>query len=89
MKAHTTKKETTKVTYEHRATERFYAGEDYGPIYVEKGEVLEVTRTPEKLAKYFVTWAGGRGCLGPFGPEKVQVVEITKTIVTTVTEKVL
>ena len=64
------------VTYEHRVAKRYRAGFIDGYVYMEKGRVLAVTETPEKLAHYCLSLA--LGTLGPFGPDMVEVVKIEK-----------
>jgi hypothetical protein len=61
MKTTEIKKDETLTWFEHRATKKLLVDRFYNEdVIVEKGEVVEMTRTPEKRDKYQYGFDGGR-----------------------------
>ena len=89
MKTTETKKDDTNVYFEHRATKKLKVDEFYNEdVIVEKGEVLEFTRRPEKRTRYEYGFDGGRA-YALYPTKFIKVFKVTEREVKEVTvEKV-
>ena len=89
MKTTETKKDETNVYFEHRATKKLKVDRFYNEdVVVEKGEVVEMTRTPEKRDKYQYGFDGGRA-FALYPAKFIKIFKVTERTVKEVTvEKV-